>query len=240
MNSSRFHGKPMKKINGVPMIEIVYRNAVKVKELDQVYVATCDKEIYDHVVSVGGNAIYTSNKHERASERTAEALLKIEKKNKKKYDIVVMIQGDEPMIKPHMVKKSVKPFFKSKNINVVNLMSKVASEKEFYDLNEPKVVVNNKNEAIYFSRCPIPSNWKEKSQKLYKQVCVIPFKRQALLKFNRTKTTFLERMESIDMNRIIETGEKIQMVEIKEFVKSVDTIADLKIVEKSMSSFQRK
>ena len=235
MNSSRFYGKPMKKINGIPMIEIVYRNALKVKELDQVCVATCDKKIYDHIVSIGGTAIYTSIKHERASERTAEALLKIEKKNKKKYDIVVMIQGDEPMIKPYMVSKSIKPFFKNKNINIVNLMSRVASENEFNDLNEPKVVVNNKNEAIYFSRCPIPSTWKEKSQKLYKQVCVIPFKRKALLKFNQTKTTFLEKMESIDMNRVIETGEKIQMVEVKEFVKSVDTITDLKIVEKFMS-----
>ena len=97
-------------------------------------------------------------------------------------------------------------------------------------------IVNNKNEAIYFSRCPIPSTWKEKSQKLYKQVCVIPFKRKALLKFNQTKTTFLEKMESIDMNRLLELSQSIQLVISKNFYLSIDTKTELlqakKIMEK--------
>tara|TARA_B100001093_G_C26853729_1_gene1026363 strand:+ start:3394 stop:4164 length:771 start_codon:yes stop_codon:yes gene_type:complete len=236
MGSSRFYGKPMKKINGIPMIGIVHNNALKAKNIDFVCVATCDREIHEYIKSIGGISVLTSKKHERASERTAEALLKIEKKTKKKYDIVVMIQGDEPMIKPYMISKSIMPFIKNNKTQIVNLMTKIISNNEFNDVNEPKVVVNKKLEAIYFSRCPIPSTWKKTSKNIFKQVCVIPFKREALIEFNKNKPTFLEKMESIDMNRVIENGGKIQMVEINEYVKSVDTNADMKLVKKLMKN----
>jgi len=96
--SSRFPGKPMMPILGKPMIGHVYEKVSKSLFLDKVAVATCDQQIKEYIESIGGEAIITSDKHERASDRCAEALLKIESKENIKYDIVVMIQGDEPMI----------------------------------------------------------------------------------------------------------------------------------------------
>lgn len=231
MASSRFPGKPMREIHGVPMIGHVYKRSKMSQKLNEVYVATCDQEIADYVLSINGNVIMTSMEHERASDRSAEAMLKIERILKKSIDIVVMIQGDEPMVTPSMIEKSLSPFSDSK-INVVNLMSRIKTLEEFEDPNEPKVVFDKFYNAIYFSREPIPSRKKGFDQvPMYKQVCVIPFRREYLLKFNNMPETELERIESIDMNRIIESGEKIRMVEINETVFSVDTLSDLRKVE---------
>ena len=236
MSSSRFPGKPLKLINKVPMIKHVYDNVKESNKIKTVYVATCDKEIYEFIKSIGGNAIYTSKKHRRASDRTAEAMLKIEKKLKKKFDIIVMVQGDEPMVKSNMIDKSLKPFEEDNNVNIVNLMVKIKDHEEFNDLNEPKVVIDKFNNALYFSRCPIPSSWLFYQKNIFKQVCVIPFKRNYLLRFNKMKPTLLEKAESIDMNRVIENGEKVKMVKIMDYVKSVDTKADLYAVEKLLKN----
>src|SRR4030042_3802428 len=112
MDSSRFPGKPLENINGIPMIGHVYLRSKLNKTFDDVYVATCDNQIKDYIESIGGKAIMTASTHERASDRTAEAMLKVEKKIGKKIDIVVMIQGDEPMIYPQMIDKVLAPMFK--------------------------------------------------------------------------------------------------------------------------------
>ena len=127
------------------------------KVLDDVYVATCDEEIKKYIESIGGKAIMTSDKHERASDRAAEALLKIEKKTGQRKDIVVMIQGDEPMVIPEMLNLAAQPMLEDKNVLVVNLMAPIRTLKEHEDPNEIKVVVDNNNYALYFSREPIPS-----------------------------------------------------------------------------------
>ena len=103
MNSSRFPGKPMAKILGTPMIGHVYDKVSQSPELSMTAVATCDEEIFDYITSLGGNAVMTSKSHERASDRCAEALLKLENKNGIEYDIVVMVQGDEPLTHPRMI-----------------------------------------------------------------------------------------------------------------------------------------
>ena len=230
--SVRLERKILKNFFGLPMIEHVRRRACLSMLENEVFVATCDKEIYLHILSIGGNAVYTKKTHERCTERTAEALIKIEKKLKVKFKTVLMIQGDEPMIEPSMINSALKPFEKYKNVNVVNLMTKIKDRKEFIDPNEPKVVVDKFNHALYFSRCPIPSPWISFSNNVFKQVCVIPFKRDFLIKFLKMKTSYLEKTESIDMNRVLENGYKVHMVEIKRYVKSVDTMTDLKQVEK--------
>ena len=135
------------------------------------------------------------------------------------------------MVTPSMIEDSLLPFSDS-SVNVVNLMSRIKSLEEFEDPNEPKVVFDNYSNAVYFSREPIPSRKKGFDQvPMYKQVCIIPFRREYLLQFNEMPETNLERIESIDMNRIIESGQKIRMVETKEAVYSVDTDEDLKKVE---------
>ncbi|MCG8572853.1 MAG: 3-deoxy-manno-octulosonate cytidylyltransferase, partial [Spirochaetes bacterium] len=160
MASSRFPGKPMKKIINIPMIGHVYFRSKMSTILKEVYVATCDQEIYDYINSIGGKPIMTADIHERASDRAAEALLKIEKETNKKVDIVVMIQGDEPMLTPEMIDNSIKPLLTDSTINIVNLMANIKTQKEHEDPNEVKVVVNKNNFALYFSREPIPSRKK--------------------------------------------------------------------------------
>ena len=234
MASSRFPGKPLEKILGMPMIGHVYHRCKMSPVMNAVYVATCDEEISDYTRSIGGKVIMTSIKHERASDRTAEAMLKIEKTTGQSVDIVVMIQGDEPLVTPAMIEIALAPFEDS-SVNVVNLMANIDSLDEFEDPNEPKVVIDRNSNAIYFSREPIPSRKKGINDvPMYKQVCVIPFRRDYLLQFNRMSETDLERIESIDMNRIIEHGEKVRMVQIDGKVYSVDTELDLKKVENLM------
>ena len=235
MGSSRFPGKPLAKINGIPMVGHVYFRSKISETLDDVYVATCDKEIYDYITSIGGKAIMTSDKHKRASDRVAEALHKVENKIGEKIDIVVLIQGDEPMIYPEMIDEAVQPFLNNEDVLVTNLMAKIKTKEDFIDPNEVKVVVDCQNNALYFSREPIPSDKKESNDNyMFKQICIIPFKRDFLIKFNELKPTPLEIIESVDMMRIIEHGYKVKMVPTKYSTYSVDTIDDLKQVEKLM------
>jgi 3-deoxy-manno-octulosonate cytidylyltransferase (CMP-KDO synthetase) len=235
MDSSRFPGKPMAEIHGIPMIGHCLYRVKMCKNLQDVYVATCDEVIYKYIESIGGNVVMTSDLHERASDRTAEAMIKIEKQTGKKVDIVVMVQGDEPMITPEMIDDALTPFEQSEDVNVVNLMSSIRSIKEFEDPNEVKVVVDNGSNAVYFSREPIPSRKKGyDTVPMLKQVCVIPFKRDYLLKFNEMEETELERIESIDMLRIIENGEKVHMVLNDTTTYSVDTEQDKCNVENTM------
>jgi len=236
MNSSRYPGKPMAKIHGIPMIGHCFYRVKMCIDIKEVYVATCDDEIFNYIESIGGNAIMTSNTHERASDRTAEAMVKIEKVTGEVTDIVVMVQGDEPMITPEMISDALGPFENNDAINVVNLMANMESIEEFEDPNEVKVVVDNASNAVYFSREPIPSRKKGYSSvPMLKQVCVIPFKRDYLLKFNQMDETELERIESVDMMRIIEHGEKVHMVLNNTPTYAVDTEQDKIKVESLMS-----
>jgi len=235
MASSRFPGKPLALILGIPMIGHVYFRSKMSRLLNEVYVATCDREIADYIESIGGHAIMTSDKHERASDRCAEAMLKIESATGEKTDIVVMIQGDEPMVTPEMIEKAVEPMIKDDSIYVVNLMARIKTVEEFEDPNEVKVVVDINNRALYFSREPIPSRKKGVSDvPMLKQVCIIPFRRDYLLKFNSMKSTPLEIIESVDMMRILEYGDEVYMVMSDAETMSVDTKKDLERVEEMM------
>lgn len=237
MGSSRFPGKPMALIQGVPMIGHCYHRTNMCRDLVATYVATCDKEIYDYIQSIGGRVVMTSDQHERATDRTAEAMIKIEEELGTKVDIVVMVQGDEPMVTPEMIAESLSPFSSDASVNVVNLMAHMDSIDEFEDPNEVKVVVNKQSDAIYFSREAIPSRKKGVlNVPMLKQVCIIPFKREYLLKFNETPETELEKIESVDMMRIIENGETVRMVMTQFESFSVDTEDDRARVEEKMES----
>jgi len=237
MASSRFPGKPMAKILGIPMIGHCYQRSKMCKMLDEVYVATCDKEIYDYIEDIGGKAVMTADTHERASDRTAEALLKIENITGKKIDIVVMIQGDEPMVTSDMIESAIKPLIDDSNIKISNLITKMNSREEHEDPNEVKVVLDKDNFALYFSREPIPSRKKGvEDVPMLKQVCIIPFKRDFLLEYNNMEQTPLEIIESVDMLRIIENGLKVKMVYTDKNTLAVDTLNDLLNVERAMKN----
>lgn len=237
MASSRFAGKPLANICGIPMLGHVYFRSKMAEVLDDVYVATCDEEIKEYIESIGGKAIMTSDKHERASDRAAEALLKIEKEKGERKDIVVMIQGDEPMVVPEMLNLAVQPMLEDESVLVVNLMAPIRTLKEYEDPNEVKVVVDNNNYALYFSREPIPSRKKGAAEiPMLKQVCIIPFRRDFLIEFSRLEPTPLEKVESVDMLRILEHGYKVKMVLTKFETHSVDTPEDLRFVEQQMKN----
>lgn len=236
MGSSRFPNKPLKEILGKPMIGHVYENIKKSTAISHLAVATCDVEIKDYIESIGGNVIMTSSLHERASDRCAEALLVVEKQNGEKYDFVVMIQGDEPMTTALMVQESLTPMLNSKEINITNLMGKIDSIEEFEDRNCIKVVCDKESNALYFSREPIPSSYRESGKELKKQICVISFRRDFLIEYTKMEQTNLENIESIDMLRILENGIKVHMVPTNSRSYSVDTIHDLQKIERLMAA----
>jgi 3-deoxy-manno-octulosonate cytidylyltransferase (CMP-KDO synthetase) len=237
MASSRFPGKPMALIHGIPMIGHVCHRTRMCKILTETYVATCDQEICEYIECIGGKAIMTADTHERCSDRTSEAMLKIETDIGGRVDIVVMVQGDEPMVTPEMIEQSIAPMMKDSSIQVVNLMAQIHTIEEFEDPNEVKVVVGLDNRALYFSREPIPSRKKGITDvPMLKQVCIIPFRRDYLLKFNAMLSTPLEKIESVDMMRILEHGDDVHMVRTDSETLSVDTSADLHRVERLMEA----
>ena len=235
MGSSRFPGKPLALIHGVPMVGHVALRAAMCKTLTGVYVATCDEAIREYAESAGVPAVMTGVHHVRCTTRTAEAMLAIEDMTGKKADIVVMVQGDEPMVTPGMIDASIRPMLADPSVRVVNLMAEMHSIEEFEDPNEVKVVVDCAGDALYFSREPIPSRKKgSDTVPMLKQVCVIPFRRDYLLRFNEMPESPLEIYESVDMLRILEQGGKVRMARISERTVSVDTPADLARAEMLM------
>ena len=188
MGSSRFPGKPMTKIHGMPMIGHCYYRTKMCPDLLETYVATCDKEIYDYVESIGGKAIMTSDAHERATDRTAEAMLEAEKMLQGKIDAVVMVQGDEPMTHPNMITEAVTPMLNEPEILVTNLLGDIKNIDEFEDRNCIKVVCDLNSDALCFSREPIPTR-KFGDVSMKKQVCIIPFRRKFLLRYTSLEPT---------------------------------------------------
>ncbi|MDR3357985.1 MAG: 3-deoxy-manno-octulosonate cytidylyltransferase [Desulfovibrio sp.] len=235
MGSSRYPGKPLALIHNVPMVGHVAFRAAMSKSLSSVHVATCDEIIANYCGNAGLACVMTGDGHTRCTTRTAEALLKIEEADGKKADIVVMVQGDEPMVTPEMIDAAVAPMLGDPSINVVNLMADMETVEEFEDPNEVKVVVDRNMDALYFSREPVPSR-KKGSDKvpMRKQVCVIPFRRDYLLRFNEMEESPLEIHESVDMLRILEYGEKVRMVPTSVRTFSVDTPGDLAHVARLM------
>lgn len=236
MGSSRFPGKPMAPILGQPMIGHVYERVSRSPLLAMTAVATCDQEIFNYIESIGGTAVMTAATYERASDRCAEALLKLEKANNTRYDIVVMVQGDEPMTHPDMIAEAIQPMLDDPAIQVVNLLGVIKDEAELEDRNCIKVVCDLELNAMYFSREPIPTRSKVDKVPMRKQVCIIPFHRDYLLQYTRLAPTPLELAESVDMMRILEHGMKVRMAPTKHNTQAVDTPDDLKKVEELMQT----
>jgi len=236
MGSSRFPGKPMALIMGKPMIGHVYERVAKSSLLNMTAVATCDKEIFDYIESIGGVAVMTADTYDRASDRCAEALLNLEKANNVRYDIVVMVQGDEPMTHPDMITEAVQPMLDDASIQITNLLGQIKDSAEFEDRNCIKVVCDLNSNAMYFSREPIPTRSKADKIPMGKQVCVIPFRRDFLLKYTSLSPTPLEIAEAVDMMRVLENGMKVRMVPTRHDTQAVDTPADLEKVTRLMKA----
>jgi 3-deoxy-manno-octulosonate cytidylyltransferase (CMP-KDO synthetase) len=222
MASTRMPGKPLVDIMGLPMIEHVRRRVDLCKFIDQTIVATCDQEIIDVVTSYGGIAVMTSDKHERCTERVAEAVASTD------GEIIVNIQGDEPLLMPEDLSLLITPLLEEASMPCSNLIAPISVE-EANDSNVVKVVFSPRNQALYFSREPIPSAKKadDLAIQFYRQLGIIAFQRSFLETFVSLPQTQLEKIESVDMMRAIEHGFKVHVVPVKSAGLGVDTPEDL-------------
>jgi 3-deoxy-manno-octulosonate cytidylyltransferase (CMP-KDO synthetase) len=236
MAATRFPNKPMAEIQGIPMIAHCYVRCKRAPLLDEVYVATCDQVIVDYMEKIGGRAVMTSDKHERASERSAEALLNIEKELGRQFDIVVMIQGDEPLVDPDMIREAVEPLLSGER-KVTNLMSVLTSQEEQDNPNNVKVVTDTSGNALYMSREAIPSRKKFNGVvRSLRQLGLIAFTRESLLEFYSLEATPLEVIESVDMNRFLEHGVPVYMIETRYEADAVDHPEDIARINVKMAS----
>lgn len=229
--SSRFPGKPLAIINGKSMIMRVFERVSKAFET--VYVATDDVKILEHVNSFGGKAVLTSINHKSGTDRCYEALNIISKNLNKSFDIVVNVQGDEPFIEPGQL-KLLTSIFNNPDVQISTLIKKINKIEEIFDINKPKVVLNRHNQAIYFSRSPIPffRNVPEKDWLLkgtfYKHIGLYAYRTSILEEITKLKTSFLENAESLEQLRWLENGYKISVAITEVETISIDTPEDLK------------
>jgi 3-deoxy-manno-octulosonate cytidylyltransferase (CMP-KDO synthetase) len=207
------------------MLGHVYLRARQNTRLSGAYIATCDEEIRTYARSIGAECVMTSAAHMRASDRTAEAAGIIERRTGR-IDVVVMVQGDEPMLVPSMIDEAVAPLVQDESVHVANLMAPVDRDGAA-DPNEVKVAVDRRSNALYFSRHPLPWHHGQAAVPVFKQVCVIPFRRRFLATFAALEPTPLEQAESIDMLRVLEHGYDVRMARTAHATCSVDTPADL-------------
>ncbi|MAG68952.1 MAG: 3-deoxy-manno-octulosonate cytidylyltransferase [Acidobacteria bacterium] len=234
MRSSRFPGKPMAELLGSPMIRYVYESTVLSPLVDLTVVATCDEEIAEYVASIGGRAVMTSDEHVRATDRCAEALQTVEEEDGVRFDIVVMVQGDEPMTHPGMITEAVEPLLDDPSIPVTTLLGRISSIDELRDPNCIKVVCDQSGNALYFSRAPIAGAVEDPA--IGRHVAIISFRRNFLLQYALMATTPLESSEAIDMLRILEHGHQVRMVPTQHSSHPVDTPEDLQRVAELMTN----
>jgi 3-deoxy-manno-octulosonate cytidylyltransferase (CMP-KDO synthetase) len=232
MSSSRFPGKPLMPLLGRPMLAHVFDGAAACPLLDEVVIATCDGQIAEAAAAFGARAVMTSETHERASDRVAEVSAL------DPADIIVMVQGDEPMIRPEMVTAAVTPLQAQAQVACVNLAAPIRDEDELRDPNTIKVVTTLAGDALFFSRSPIPHEGHRPFVRgiWMKQVCVIAFRRDALQRFAGLPQGPLEIAESVDMLRFLENGIPVHIVATAAVTQAVDTPEDLARVEALMSS----
>jgi 3-deoxy-manno-octulosonate cytidylyltransferase (CMP-KDO synthetase) len=231
--STRFPGKPLALISGKPMIQHVYERAQACPELDETYVATDDRRIYSCVEGFGGRAIMTSKDHQSGTDRIAEAA---ERLNLGSRDIVVNIQGDQPLFHPSILPDLIRPLNEDPSIPMSTLMHRIQEDKEIQDPNNVKVVVDTNGYALYFSRLPIPFIRDRSSMThSYKHLGMYAYRKQFLLAFTRLPYGRLEEAEKLEQLRALEHGFQIKVIETPFDSTEVDVPEDVIEVEKQLA-----
>jgi 3-deoxy-manno-octulosonate cytidylyltransferase (CMP-KDO synthetase) len=225
MAASRFPGKPLAPIAGLPMIEHVRRRVALSDAVDDVVVATCDEEILRTVQAAGGKAVMTAATHERCTDRIAEAAESVP------CDVAVIVQGDEPLFMPDILADLVAPFRRDPGTRVVNLVSRIEDPADLGHVDVVKAVLNEAGDVMYFSRAPIPHVRVRAECPMYRQTGVSAFSRDALAEFPRLPPTALEIAESVDFLRIVGHGGRIRAVVFDQPTVGVDRPEDVARVE---------
>jgi len=227
--STRFPGKPLAEIAGRPMIHHVYERACRATALEEILVATDDKRIFDAVLAFGGEAIMTSTYHPTGTDRIAEVAERLSA-----VELIVNIQGDEPLIDPELIDAVVAALQDDRNAAMSSVMTPLTDAALAQDPNQVKVVCDLRGYALYFSRAPIPglppgvtpevAPWK-------RHIGLYAYRRDFLLAFTRLRPSPLEKLERLEQLRALENGYRIRMIErTGDFSCSVDTPEDLERV----------
>ena len=238
--SSRFPGKPLVNIAGIPMIQRVVEQAKKAKSVSEVIVATDDSRILDFVKKNGDTAIMTSADHESGTDRVAEVA------RERDCDIVVNVQGDEPLIPPQNIDQVVKPLLEDSSISVTSLRILIRDTNDLFNKNITKVVVDKFDSALYFSKAPIPwdrDSWSESLDTIstlssplwFKHIGLYAYRKQFLMEYTSLPVSPLEKLEKLEQLRILENGFPIKVVETEFDSIGVDSKEDLEIVEKQLA-----
>ena len=223
-SASRFPGKLMQNLAGKSVILRTYEATVATNLFSEVYVVTDSDIIYNEIVNNGGKAVMSQKEHESGSDRIAEAVANVD------CDIVVNVQGDEPFTEAESLRKVLEVFKEDeqKEIDLASLMVEITDWEEIKNPNTVKVIVDQNNFALYFSRSPIPfPRDKEAGARYFKHKGIYAFRKQALLDFTVLPMQFIEATEKIECIRYLEYGKKIKMVETEVQGVEIDTPEDL-------------
>ena len=232
--SSRFPGKVLAEIAGKPMIQWVYEQAMQSKILDQLFVAVDDPRVLDCVRGFGGKAVMTEASHQSGTDRISEAVIEIP------ADIIVNIQGDQPLLHPVMIDEAVQPMLKDSAVQMSTLKIKINRE-DYSDPAVVKVVVDENDFALYFSRSLIPYPRDNVAVNVYEHVGLYVYRKDFLLQISVMPPSYLEKIEMLEQLRVLESGCKIKVIETKSKNAagvSVDTPDDLARVEKLINDMK--
>tara|TARA_A100000164_G_C21931365_1_gene785794 strand:- start:645 stop:1388 length:744 start_codon:yes stop_codon:yes gene_type:complete len=219
LGSTRLPSKPLLEINGIPLIIHTYKRAKLSKKFDDLIICCDDNKILKVAKRFKAKCILTSKHHKNGTERIAEALLK----QKTSYDLIVDIQGDEPLVSPKHIDKVIDYHKKNLSADIVLPTLKI---KFAENQNIVKVVTDNKKNVLYLSRAKIPLEFKNKSPFFKKHLSIISFKKDALIKYSKSNKSNLEKIEDIELLRALETGLKIKTIDLIGDSFSIDVMAD--------------
>jgi len=228
MASSRYPGKPLARILDLPMIEHVRRRALLAEGIDEVVVATCDQEIVRVVEEAGGKAVMTADTHERSTERVAEAMQSLE------GDVVVVAQGDEPLLLPKELELVAAPFREREGVESVSLLSPLEGEEDFSNPNIVKAVCDREGYIMLYSRAPIPYFQKQGDCPVYRETGIRAFEVDFLQIYVSLPETPFEQVESVDMMRLREHGYQVLGVATDGVTLGVDHPEEVARVEREL------
>jgi 3-deoxy-manno-octulosonate cytidylyltransferase (CMP-KDO synthetase) len=248
-SSTRFPGKPLALLKGRPLIQHVYENSLNSRLASEVIVATDSETIFEKVLSFGGKAVMTSASHQSGTDRIAEAASRMN------YDIIVNVQGDEPLIRPEMI-DDVISLLEDDRASIGTLMVQITSSREILDHNVVKVASDDEGFALYFSRAPIPfhrDEWKmsdgsismsgsladrlPSSVRVFKHIGIYSYRADVLARISALPVSRLENTEKLEQLRALENGLRIKIKETAFETMGVDTPEDLERVEKCLNSY---
>ena len=228
--STRLPGKPLKLIAGVPMICRVYDRASKAAKIDKAIVATDDKRIFNAVKEYGGEVMMTRADHPTGTDRLAEVASAFND-----VDLIVNVQGDEPLIEPSLIDDLISLFEDDDKLQMATVATELKDEAEINNPNNVKVIADLNHYALYFSRSQIPYPRNKGKSPIYKHIGIYAYRRQFLLNYAKMMSTPLEQTESLEQLRALENGYKIKVLHSDNQFIGVDTEEDLKIVNEIYS-----